>query len=310
MLTVLFATRNGAGILPRVLDAYRALESPAGGWRLVVVDNASHDATAAVLGDFRATLPLTVLSEATQGKNNALNTGVAEVSGDLVVLTDDDAIPHPDWLVAMRAAADAHQDHAIFGGVVLPRWERTPEPWLTAWVPPGPVFTLTDPAAPEGPTGAHNVFGPNMAVRRDVFEQGYRFNADIGPRRGSYAMGSETDFVRRLLHDGFRAWHVRGAVVEHVISSAHMTSSWILKRAVRFGRGQYRLAHAEQDPAIVRWFGIPRHLFRELLTHAGETIAGVVTADAEGRFRSRWATNYTWGQMLEARRIGRENRSR
>jgi len=45
MLTVLFATRNGARTLPGVLDSYLKMSVPAGGWKLIIVDNGSTDST-------------------------------------------------------------------------------------------------------------------------------------------------------------------------------------------------------------------------------------------------------------------------
>ena len=61
MLTVLFATFNGAHTLPTVLEAYRNLEEPDGGWKLVVVDNGSTDDTPIILNRFKDLLPLTCL---------------------------------------------------------------------------------------------------------------------------------------------------------------------------------------------------------------------------------------------------------
>jgi hypothetical protein len=55
MLTVVMATRNRAGVLHRVLDSFAALEIPRGGWKLVIVDNASTDATPEVLRNSRLT---------------------------------------------------------------------------------------------------------------------------------------------------------------------------------------------------------------------------------------------------------------
>ena len=49
MLTTVFATRNRAAALPRVLDAFAGLQAPPGGWTLIIVDNGSTDATAAVV---------------------------------------------------------------------------------------------------------------------------------------------------------------------------------------------------------------------------------------------------------------------
>jgi len=59
MLTVLIATYNGARTLPRVLTACCQLESPEGGWKLVIVDNASTDQTKEIIASFSQRLPLT-----------------------------------------------------------------------------------------------------------------------------------------------------------------------------------------------------------------------------------------------------------
>ena len=81
MLTVLFATRNRARILPDVLESFCHLQSPPSGWKLVVVDNGSTDDTPPVIASFANRLPLQYASEPTLGKNFALNTGVALVEG-------------------------------------------------------------------------------------------------------------------------------------------------------------------------------------------------------------------------------------
>ena len=125
-MTVLFATHNGARTLPGVLDAYCRLIDPEGGWKLIVVDNASTDRSREIITSYLDRLPITYLYEGKLGKNAALNTAIAHIDGDLVVFTDDDVFPRPGWLVCMRSAADAHPSITIFGGVILPRWETPP----------------------------------------------------------------------------------------------------------------------------------------------------------------------------------------
>jgi L-malate glycosyltransferase len=308
MLTVLFVTRNGARTLRGVLDSYGRLVAPAGGWNLVIVDNGSTDETSGIIHSYLHRLPLTCLFEPRLGKNAGLNTGLGSINGDLVLLTDDDAFPHANWLQEMRAAADAHPDFAVFGGTVVPRWEAPPDSWISAWVPLGAAFAASDPSIPEGPTTAHNVFGPNMAVRAEVFARGYRFDAAIGPRGASYPMGSETEFVRRLLGDGFMAWRCRGPVVDHFIPRSHMRMSWILGRAVRFGRGQYRLAARTRDAGFPCWAGVPRYIFREMLVQQIRMARALVSADRERVFRARWQCNYLWGQVIEARAMRVESK--
>ncbi len=303
MLTVIFATRNGEAVLPAVLNSFARLESPQGGWQLVVADNGSTDRTRQILESFRDRLPLRCLAETRPGKNAALNAALEYVDGDLVVLTDDDVFPRTDWLVRLRAAADARPDYDIFGGAILPRWEVPPPEWLLRRVPAGPTFTLTDAALADGATGAHNVFGPNMAVRAAIFSSGGRFATSIGPNGRNYAMGSETEFVRRLLSHGHRAWHVREAVVEHFVRKSQMTQESVLHRAVRFGRGQYRLSPAGQATATKHWRGVPRYLYRQMLGHVARLLAATLRFDGDAVFHARWNLNYVRGQILEARLI-------
>lgn len=300
MLTVIFATRNGTRTLPTVLDAYVRLQPPKGGWKLVVVDNASTDKTHELVSSFKDRLPLTCLSESRPGKNIALNAALSHVEGDIVVLTDDDAVPRPDWLVAMRTAADEHPAYAIFGGVVRPRWEIAAPDWIVKWVALGPVFTLTPASLAEGPMDHGLVFGPNMAVRTGVFEQGFRFDGTIGPQGASYAMGSETEFVRRLAKHGHAAWHVVDAHVEHMIREFQMQKAWILGRAIRFGRGAYRMRQIEGQTDLPKWVGVPRYLLRETMRQTALLARNILTFRAEGAFRAHWELNVLRGQIIEA----------
>jgi L-malate glycosyltransferase len=60
---VLIATYNGATTLPHILKEYAYLESPAGGWKLVIINNGSTDHTREVIASFFQRLPLTYLYE-------------------------------------------------------------------------------------------------------------------------------------------------------------------------------------------------------------------------------------------------------
>lgn len=308
MLTVLFATWNRSAILRGVLEAYCKVEPPAGGWSLVIIDNASRDDTQTVIAEYLARLPITVLVETQPGKNAALNTGLAAAQGDLYVFTDDDVFPNQDWLCALRSAADARPDYNIFGGRILPRWEVPPPQWILDWVDLGPVFTLTDPAWQEGPMEPWHVFGPNMAIRARVFAQD-RFDASIGPSGTEYAMGSETELVQRLARRGNLSWYVRAACVEHFVRSGQLNQDWILGRAVRFGRGQFRLTYA-QSRSVRSFGGVPLFLIRNSIWQVVLVCALALRGDAQQRFRASWDLSYLSGHVREARRVRAAGRRR
>ncbi len=303
MLTVLLASRNGANTLPKVLNAFCQLRTPAGGWKLVIVDNGSTDPTKDIIHSFADRLPVTYLFESAIGKNAALNTGLAHVQGDLVVLTDDDVLPRRDWLIEMRSAADSQPCFSIFGGAVVPHWEIPPNQWILAWVPLDVVFSITDPSCEEGPIPPYLVFGPNMAIRAEIFEAGHRFNARIGPRGRSYAMGSETDLTMRLAKAGFKAWHCKQAVVEHIIREFQMDRGWILRRTRRFGRGEYRLKFQYDNSKRKKYLGVPGHLIKEIAQQGVHVARVKLHGDPAELFREYWKLNYLIGQAIEARLI-------
>ena len=307
MLTVLIASRNGAKTLPEVLESFCALEQPKGDWKLVIVDNNSSDQTRKVVSAFFSRLPLVYLFEPTLGKNPALNRGLSEAEGDLVVFTDDDSVPRQDWLVRMRAMCDTNPGFDIFAGRVIPRWEKTPPDWILNWVPLGCTFTVSNPRLVEGPIGPQYVFGPNMAVRKLCFDRGHRFSVKIGPRGKSYAMGSEAEFVQRLFRAGSRCWYSPDTIVEHLIDERHLNKSWVFRRAVLFGRGCMRLDFSDNPWTYESWPRLRRDLVRQVGEFTLELVYSAVIGNPEALFRNRWELSFWYGQLVEAYKLGRES---
>ena len=300
MLTVLVATHNGARTLPHVLDGYQHLLAVPGGWKLVIVDNASTDGTRDVVRQFESSLPVSCCEEPRAGKNRALLRGLREAEGDLIVFSDDDATPDPEWLTALRRAADEQLDFDIFAGAIRPRWEIQPERWVLEHVDLSACYTVTDPGRAAGPIPARLVWGPNMALRQRVFDRGYQFDPDVGPSSGSYAMGSETDLTVRLAEAGFKAWFCPDAAVHHYIRAYQLDRKWILGRAVRFGRGTYRRKLMRQTETPTLWFGVPRYLYRQIgataLSYSWSTVFR-----RQQSFHERWALGRLLGCAIQAR---------
>jgi peptidoglycan/xylan/chitin deacetylase (PgdA/CDA1 family)/GT2 family glycosyltransferase len=300
VLTVLIATYNGSSTLGRCLDAYCRMDPPAGGWKLIIVDNGSTDSTGVTARSFADRLPLQVICEPERGKNAALNTALSHISGDLVVFTDDDMIPQRDWLSVMRDAADLRPSYSLFGGKILLRWDTPPEKWILDWVPLDITYSATRTVCREGEIAAHAVFGGNMAVRASVFEAGFRFDPSIGPRDGDYVMGSETEFCLRLEQTGLKAWYVERSVVEHIVRDFQCTPDWILRRAARFGRRAYRLDR-DAKSADSPYLGVPLGLLGYTLRQAYRSAAARLRGRHKEGFQARWNLHYTIGRIRESR---------
>ncbi len=293
------ATYNGAGTLPRVLDAYAQLSEPQGGWKLVIVDNASNDSTPTILAGRTGTLPVKNVRTESRGKNLALNCGLDHVDGDLIVFTDDDAVPERDWLLELRAAADQQDKHDIFAGGIYPLWPTTCPEWILRLVNLGATFGLTPQDLQSGPVPASQAWGANMAVRRSIFDAGHRFNSAVGPQAGHYVMGSEVEFTARLERAGHRTWFHERARVGHIIRPQQLEREWIVQRAFRLGR---HMLHQEQpefgDAPLLR--GAPRWKYRLLLSQLLRGLKARALRDTDERFLSDWEISFLRGYLSEA----------
>jgi glycosyltransferase involved in cell wall biosynthesis len=302
VLTVFIATHNGAETLPRILTAYTRLLPPPGGWKVVIIDNGSDDASAQIARSFADRLPLVVTEERRRGKNRALNAGLHQLEGDLAVFSDDDSLPEADWLVRLRAAADHHPEYAVFGGRILPLWDAEPEDWVLEWVCQAPAFSVTDAGRDEGPCDATKVWGPNMAIRAEWFRTGYRFDERIGPNGSpTYSMGGESELTLRLaIAEQVACWHCRDARVHHIITARKMTRAWILKRAFHLGRCVRR---ESQQLAGAGRPHVPRNapaICAGLARGVADLAAAHRAADARRVFEARWQLNVWCGCLYEA----------
>lgn len=304
-LSVVLATRNNAKILAETLEALCAVKAPVANWKLIVVNNGSTDETAAVLGQFAARLPLVVLEEPVAGKNRALNRAIPHFDGDLIVFTDDDVIPDEDWLCQMWNAAERLPEFTMFGGRIQARW---PQPADVEYFAQRrlllALYTVTDPELAEGPIEPDLIGGPNMAVRAFVFAKGHRFDEAIGPDGNSnYAMGSETSFTRELAMAGYRGCFVPAARVQHIVRPHQLERSWMLKRASRLGRGEFR-ANCQRGAAHAapHVLGYPRWLLPKLLKLGMRRLTSRCRRDQRQMLDADWDFHYWLGYGLEAQR--------
>ncbi|NHN36726.1 glycosyltransferase family 2 protein [Pseudomaricurvus alcaniphilus] len=300
MLTVLFATYNGSKTLQRSLQSFTELEKPRGGYKLVVVDNASTDSTPEILSKFEDKLPLTVLRTERRGKNIALNLGLEYVDGDLVVFTDDDTQPNKDWLVQHRSFADQHHDVAMWGGVIEPIWPSPPPSWILDQVPLGAVFALTDPDQTTGPISPNMVWGGHMAVRSEVFASGHRFDEKIGPAAGQYTMGSEVEFTCRIAEAGYKSWYLKEAVVGHIIRPNQIKRGWVVKRAYRFGRLAYLRKQQEEGYNKNLIKGVPRWKYGAVMYSTIKSFYFRMIGNQAACFQADWDRQYHLGYISAA----------
>ena len=310
-VSVLFSSRNGKDRLPDLMDSLCGLASPPAGFEVIAVDNASTDGTAAVLERYADRLPLHVLTEPRPGKNVALNRAFDLSRGELLVFVDDDVVLPENFLERYRRTAASRSEFDLFGGGIVPRWSRTPDPGILAEIPLGTAFAITDPATAAGAVAPNVLYGPNMAVRRRVFDAGLRFDEAVGPNGGSYIMGSETDFLLRAGRAGHAAWFEPDIVVEHKIRPEQVGPRWLAHRAFIAGRSLLHNQLRKRDgalPDLPELAGVPRWAIRKALGAELRALGHRVRPPRAGRFETLWQRFYMRGYLSEYRAHARRTR--
>jgi glycosyltransferase involved in cell wall biosynthesis len=297
-IDILMATHNGARTLPAMLEALARLSPPKRSWRLLAVDNASTDATRPLLEQWRERLPIVVLSCETPGKTPALLAGARRVSGDLVVFTDDDVVPAPEWLAELEAAADAGPDAGLFGGRIEPAPMTGASPWFEASIDfHSELFALTD--QPAGPVDAvAHIFGPNFLIRREHLDVIGQVDPDIGPtftRQRNYAMGQDTIIIEALVRRGVAARFAPKASVKHMVRAQQTELDFMLARAERHGRGLAKRWIAASQGGLLR-------RMRFIAEHAPWTVTLASPRDVPSResFNALWRARWARGAVSEA----------
>ena len=302
-LDILIATHNGASVLKRTLAGYKALNTHSINYKLIIVDNVSTDDTQSVISSFLPDLPINMLFEPKPGKNTAMNTGLAAIDSEIVIMSDDDSIPHPAFLQAWQSAFQSMPDIDAFGGSIVPLFDREPAPWMLAQKPRFEELYAHRENIPAGPIGPDRIYGPNMAIRSSLVHGGLRFDENVGPnasQKQTYAMGSETAFLREVVSAGYKTGFAPEPTVSHIVRENQIDQVYIDGRAYRMGRGT-AVKHCTdgtfaitQRPAPIRMAG---HLKRVISSQFGRFNAQF--GSPERRFHARWDANFYRGYQDE-----------
>jgi glycosyltransferase involved in cell wall biosynthesis len=290
--SIVVPTRNRAATLERVLAAVAPVAADAA-CEVVVADNGSTDGTADVvrrvaIGDVRHVV------EPVAGATRVRNAAMRTARGDVLVFVDDDAIPRPGWLAAIRAPF-ADPSVAVAGGRVHLRytgappdwWDRSFDDYLAFYdLGDAPIDLATRPWY-DSPRGA------NMAVRRSAVLEAGGFNLRLGPRGDRHTVGEESDLCLRLLARGHGVRYVPASTVDHLVDPRRLDPPWLYGRAFWNGWSEAIVALAHRP--LRKVLGLIRYHYRyRLLRRAyrpGDTID-------PRRLRAECERREAWGYVL------------
>jgi hypothetical protein len=181
-----------------------------------------------------------------------VNQGIRATSGDLVLVSNPDAVPGPDAVATLRAFMESHRRAGIAGPQMRwpdGRWQpsRRRFPTVTGTLfRRTPLRRLAGPYAqrahyqlderPTEPVQADWLLGAFLLLRREMLDE-------LGGFDGGFRMyGEDIDLAYRAAQAGWERWYVPAAVVTHdyaaIVDRSFLTRHtwWHLRGMARFVR--------------------------------------------------------------------------
>jgi glycosyltransferase involved in cell wall biosynthesis len=257
-LSVIICTWNRADPLERTLASLGLQKQvDLAAVEVIVVDNNSKDDTRQRVDRCAADWPpgsLCYAFEPRQGKQFALNRGIAMAHGELLAFTDDDILFDEGWLhAAQRVFADPAIDLA--GGRTLLAWpEGGPPEWyademmaVVGGVDLGSTALL--PAPPDyAPAGA------NLVARRTLFDR-------VGLFSESHFRHMDFEFGMRCQQAGVGVAYAPSLVVHAPVDAGCLSRRYFRRWSFKAG-----IARDGGAAAIGRgWPRVPRWIYRQAL---------------------------------------------
>jgi GT2 family glycosyltransferase len=209
----------------QLVTCLRSLERssyPANQFEVIVVDDGSEMPPETAVAAFRNRLNVTLLTQQHAGPAAARNTGAARAKGRVLVFTDDDCTPAPDWLEALARRSATAPDCAVGGQTV----NALPDNPYSAASQMLIDYLYTYYNA--DPSQAFLFTSNNLALPTDRFHAIGGFDTTF-PR----AAGEDRELCDRWHHYGYRMIYAPEMVVYH---SHKLTLRTFCRQHFNYGR--------------------------------------------------------------------------
>lgn len=308
--SIIVCSYNRAHSLAQTLDALRALKTaPSRSWEVIVVDNNSSDHTRRVVEKTaEGWRRLRYTFEPKQGLSHARNRGIVAAAGEVLLFTDDDVLPEPDWLERTLEGLKRFQADAC-GGYIGPIWEVPPPPWLTERFY-GFLALRTDRTDSYLMSSRDQTpFGANMAFRRGVFEQVGNFDTERGRKGKILASGEDGEMFARLHEKQLRVAFLGQARVHHKIEAFRCTRRYLRRWRHETSRN---LALTLGVPGRRRILNVPLYLIPQTARAAVRAAAANVAGPPDDAVHRQMILSHFVGTiqgLYEARSSSRSGRT-
>ncbi|MBI3734196.1 MAG: glycosyltransferase [Chloroflexi bacterium] len=230
MISVIVPAHNSASTLNACLLALQNQTVPRSEYEVILVDDGSSDGTTAI----GRKLGVQVLRQARRGPAAARNLGASVAQGDIILFTDSDCSPAPDWIEQMRRP---FADSRVMGakGVYASRQKQLLPRFIQV----------------EYEDKYRRMARQAQIDFIDTYSAGYRRSLFL--EQGGFDIkfpdpsAEDVEFSFRLAKQGHRLVFAPHAVVEHVHATSLM---YYLRRKWRYG--YWRVWVYQRHPEKVR----------------------------------------------------------
>jgi cellulose synthase/poly-beta-1,6-N-acetylglucosamine synthase-like glycosyltransferase len=118
-ISVVVSCRNEEKNLPPLLNDISEQDYPGDQFEIIIIDDNSSDRTFTIASEYRGIQNLRVLKNNGKGKKQAIRTGVAASSGELIITTDTDCRMGKRWISAITSFYDTEKPEIIICPVKL-----------------------------------------------------------------------------------------------------------------------------------------------------------------------------------------------
>jgi GT2 family glycosyltransferase len=216
-ISVVIPSWNRRDLLSRCLESLRHQECT--DFETIVVDNGSTDGSVELV---RRHFPdVILLCQSTNlGFAGAVNEGIRASRGRYVALLNNDAVPDPGWLLALRKRIERSDRIGAVSAKVVRRepsgvvtFDSTGD-FLHVWGLPTPRGRgLVDKGEYDEPEEVFAACGAAAMYRKSMFDEIGLFDPQF------FAYYEDVDVSFRAQLAGYRVWYEPGAVVHHEISA-------------------------------------------------------------------------------------------
>ncbi|KQW42204.1 MULTISPECIES: glycosyltransferase family 2 protein [unclassified Roseateles] len=293
-IAVIICTWNRAAVLAESLASLARVRPPVGTLvEVLVVDNNSKDDTQATLKALQGGWPLGrlhALSEPRQGKQFALNTGIArarELGCNWLAFSDDDIVFPPDWLEQADAALSPGEVMLIGGRTELlwpnggpPAWYHDTMSAVVGGIDLGPQ-RLQPPPPTYAPAGA------NLVARAELFER-------VGGFAETHFRHMDFEFGQRCLERGEVVAYEPRLVVTAPVEAAILTHRYFRRWSFKAGISPWQ----QMDTRVRHFAWVPLWLYRQLAQDALQWMVAPLRGDsAAARFARELRLYRAWGTI-------------